>query len=198
MILYFKKHNINEQISSKEYSIGIKGKKRSYLKRKGFILTTGDNASIFGSIFRVGHADIMYNQKYTIEAVSKGVKRKPNNWNKVKASNGKYIRFVVGDVRKTNARQESKVANWCYKKIGCDYNYDFWNTGTRKKFYCSHLVWAAYKDNYKIDLNTSRFDHRSPSIKKIRIAVAPAELLSATNIKKKKVRILYYKFHSKR
>ena len=28
---------------------------------------------------------------------------------------------------------------------------------TRAKFYCSQLVWAAFLDNYNIDLNTMAF-----------------------------------------
>ena len=41
--------------------------------------------------------------------------------------------------------------------LGKPYNYNYFNVSTRKKFYCSQLVWAAFKDNYGIDLDTSDF-----------------------------------------
>lgn len=39
-----------------------------------------------------------------------------------------------------------------------------------KKFYCSQLVWAAFKDNYGIDLDTSDFGD----------AVHPMELVNSS------------------
>lgn len=48
-----------------------------------------------------------------------------------------------------------------------DYNY--FDVKTRKRFYCSQLVWAAFKDRYKIDMNTSLFGK----------AVHPMELVNS-------------------
>lgn len=58
------------------------------------------------------------------------------------------------------------------------YNYNYFNVKTRAKFYCSHLVWASFKDKYKIDLNTSAFGR----------AVHPLELVSTS-----KTRTVYKK-----
>ena len=40
----------------------------------------------------------------------------------------------------------------------------------KEKFYCSQLVWAAFKDNYGIDLDTSDFGD----------AVHPMELVNSS------------------
>lgn len=40
---------------------------------------------------------------------------------------------------------------------GKKYNFDYLDVNTRKKFYCSQLVWASYKDKFGIDLNTSAY-----------------------------------------
>lgn len=45
------------------------------------------------------------------------------------------------------------------------------NVDTRSKFYCSQLVWAAYKDALGIDLNTSTYG----------AAVHPLELVNSTH-----------------
>ena len=47
------------------------------------------------------------------------------------------------------------AANWSYNQRGKPYNWNYLNTGTRSAFYCSHLVWASFKDNFGVDLNTS-------------------------------------------
>lgn len=128
-----------------------------------------------------------------MEATAKGVREYNNDWDKRKDSHNKAIRVLEGDVIKTDINQEAHVGNWCYKKIGCHYNYSFWKTATRKKFYCSHLVWTGYKDSYRVNLNTSKYDYYSKIAHKMYVAVAPCELLSQENINKKKVRIIYKK-----
>ena len=52
---------------------------------------------------------------------------------------------------------DSNAADWCYKQISKPYNLNYNNISTRKKFYCSQLVWAAFLDNYNINLNTPAF-----------------------------------------
>lgn len=166
---------------------------QNYPQRKGVILTTPDNDNKLAGIFKLGHAGIIYSSKITVEATAKGVREYNNDWDKRKDSHNKAIRVLGGDVIKTDINQEAHVGNWCYKKIGCHYNYSFWNTATRKKFYCSHLVWAGYKDSYRVNLNTSKYDYYSKIAHKMYVAVAPCELLSQENINKKKVRIIYKK-----
>lgn len=57
-----------------------------------------------------------------------------------------------------------------YRQLGKPYNYNYFNVSTRKKFYCSQLVWVAFKDNYGIDLDTSDFGD----------AVHPMELVNSS------------------
>jgi len=59
---------------------------------------------------------------------------------------------------------------WCKGKIGKPYNYNYLNVKTRKKFYCSQLVWAAFKDKYKINMNRSEYG----------AAVHPLELVASS------------------
>lgn len=60
-------------------------------------------------------------------------------------------------VKGTTVDEDNEASNWCYRQLGKPYNYNYFNVSTRKKFYCSQLVWAAFKDNYGIDLDTSDF-----------------------------------------
>lgn len=48
--------------------------------------------------------------------------------------------------RQLGLRQAGQALHWNYL-----------DTATRAKFYCSHLVWASFKDNFGIDLNTSAY-----------------------------------------
>ena len=83
-------------------------------------------------------------------------------------SNKKKIYGV--SVSSTTAAQDSSVASWCRSQVGKSYNYNYLNVTTRSKFYCSQLVWAGYKDLYKIDLNTSTFGK----------AIHPMELVNSS------------------
>jgi uncharacterized protein YycO len=119
-----------------------------YPSQPGIILVTPDK---YKNLIPTGHAAIVYNKNYVIESVAQGVIRGKNNWERRKSK-------IYGlRVKNTSAAQRKKASRWCEKKIGKKYNYDYFNTKTRSKFYCSHLIWAAYKDNYKIDLNTPAF-----------------------------------------
>lgn len=69
----------------------------------------------------------------------------------------------------TNTGQDRNAALWCKKKVGKPYNWNYFDVRTRQKFYCSQLIWAAYKDKYNIDLNTDLFGK----------AVHPMELVNS-------------------
>lgn len=120
----------------------------SYPLRKGIILSTPTNASLGGLTF-VGHAAIVYDTHTVVESLGDGVVTGSNNWY---ASKTKCYGITV---RSTNASQDESVAEWCYKRIGCPYNYNFLDVNARDKFYCSQLVWAGFKDVCGINLNTS-------------------------------------------
>ena len=133
-----------------------------YPTRKGMILVTPQNAnwlaktiSVYKYIYTgepLGHAGIVYSKSKTVEAL-KTVTKAENNWKKLK-----HVKRIYGlDVKKTNNTQDAKMADWCVKQVGKKYNYNYADVKTRKKFYCSHLIWAAWKDNYNINMNTWRY-----------------------------------------
>lgn len=133
----------------------------NYPTRKGVILVTDDK---YKGLLPLGHAAIIYSSTTVVESTLNGVTTGPNNWSTSKQTCSGVT--VIG----TTASQDSKAANWCYDQIGKPYNYNFLNPYTRSKFYCSQLVYAAFLDNFDIDLDTSKF----------LVAVHPAELVSSS------------------
>ncbi len=123
----------------------VRGK---YPTRKGTILVTSD---FYLGLIPTGHAAIVYNRNYVVEAVAKGVILGRNNWMNTR-------REVYGlTVKKTSSGQDAYAADWAYRQRGKKYNFNYFNTSTRNKFYCSQLVWAAFYDNFRINLDTWRF-----------------------------------------
>ena len=137
----------------------------TYPTRKGVILVTPDKLK---GIIPTGHAAIIYNSTTVVESLSGGVTTGANNWNKVRSKT--YGVTVSG----TTTTQDSNAANWCYNQRGKSYNWNYLNVLTRSSFYCSHLVWAAFKDLYGIDLNTSSYG----------AAVHPMELVNTSRTSK--------------
>lgn len=116
--------------------------------RKGTILVTPD---AFKGLIPTGHAAIVYSRSSVIEAMPSGVVFGRNNWNKPRV---KKQAFGVTTAR-TTVKQDAAAANWARKQLGKRYNYNYLKTWIRNKFYCSQLVWAAFKDKNKVDLNTN-------------------------------------------
>lgn len=133
----------------------------TYPTRRGVILVTPD---AYKNLIPTGHAAIVWDSQNVIESLSGGVGIHKNNWRTTK----KKIYGVT--VASTSAAQDSIAASWCRNQIGKGYNWNYLNVNTRQKFYCSQLVWAAYKDLYRIDLNTSLFGQ----------AVHPMELVNSS------------------
>lgn len=115
-----------------------------YPTRKGTILVTKDTVYKVASM--VGHAAIVYSKTKVIEGTIGGVKKGNNNWKKKKSC-------WAGTVRKTTAKQDAAAVNWCSRQIGKPYNYNFFNIQRRDKFYCSQLIYAAFLDKCKVNLN---------------------------------------------
>jgi uncharacterized protein YycO len=140
------------------YSAGI----GMYPIQKGKILATADWAA---GIFPLGHAAIVYDRFSAWTSFPKivspayngtqidGVQQEPNNWN----SPDKHSTCFGLDVIATNSSQEASATDWCARQSGKSYNWNYLGTATRSSFYCSQLVWAAYKDNFGIDLNTDEY-----------------------------------------
>ena len=119
-----------------------------YPTRRGVILVTPD---AYKDLIPTGHAAIVWSKKKVVESLSDGVGMHNNNWKTKK----KEIYGVT--VASTDTGKDRSAALWCKKQIGKSYNFNYFNVKTRKKFYCSQLIWAAYKDKYGIDLNTNLY-----------------------------------------
>lgn len=135
----------------------------TYPTRKGVILVTLD---AYLGLIPTGHAAITFSDEQVIEALSDGVVWGDNRWDETKTT------CYAGAVSSNNIYQDYTAANWCYDQLGKPYNYNFFNTGTRTKFYCSQLVWASFLDTCSVDLNTSEFSTPFGN------PVHPGELLS--------------------
>lgn len=57
----------------------------------------------------------------------------------------------------TNASQDATTADWAIRQVGKPYSLQYWNINRRDKFYCAHLVWAAFRDTAGVDLNTRAY-----------------------------------------
>lgn len=117
----------------------------TYPTRAGVILVTSD---FFKGLIPTGHAGIVYDSSSTIESVGNGVSVLKNNWHSTK--NQAWGVTVNG----LSDASDAQAAQWARNQVGKPYNYNYFNVNTRSKFYCSQLVWAAFKDNFGIDLNT--------------------------------------------
>lgn len=137
----------------------------SYPRRKGVILVTKDK---YKGLIPTGHAAIVYSHGTVVESLSGGVTTGNNNWNTTRTS------CYGVTVSRTTAAQDEKAANWCYNQRRKPYNWNYLNPYTRNSFYCSQLVYAAFLDNYGINLDTSAFLH----------AVHPIELVDSGNTSK--------------
>lgn len=132
-----------------------------YPTRKGAILVTPD---AYKNLIPTGHAAIVVNSSTVVESVSNGVVYGKNNWKATKKK-------VYGvSVRSTTSKQDAQACDWCIRQRGKKYNINYFNVNTRSKFYCSQLVWAAFKDNFGINLNTSQFGN----------AIHPMELVNTS------------------
>lgn len=133
--------------------------------RDGVIAVT--NNGISGS----WHAGIVAPQKSWVTAESSpktGVKLQYNF--EGRGTVGKYNVWQTG-VKSTTVSQDWHAGHWAGRQVGKPYNYNFYKTNNRNSFYCSQLIWAAYMDVAKVNLNTSAYD--IPGAR----AIHPSELL---------------------
>lgn len=145
-----------------EFHLCLSRSTGTYPTRKGVILVTDDK---YKGIVPTGHAAIVYSRTDVVESLENGVIIGANDWNTSKSTC--YGLSVIG----TTAREDSAAADWCYEQLGKPYNWIWLNTDRRDAFYCSHLVWASFMDNYGIDLDTDAFLN----------AIHPSELVDSEN-----------------
>ncbi len=138
----------------------------TYPTRKGTILVTPD---AYRNLIPTGHAAIVLSKSQVVEALIDGVGVHKNNWKTKK----KKIYGV--SVKGTTTAQDASAANWCKKQAGKSYNFNYFNINTRKKFYCSQLIYAAFLDKYNVNLNTSAY--KTP----LGNPIHPMEIVNSSN-----------------
>ncbi len=138
----------------------------SYPSRPGTILVTPDNMNKAARLLKLGHAAIVLNRSTVVEAALPTVKTSKNAWKR----RARVNRVYGVSVNRTSRQQDRKAARWCCRQVGKPYNKNYMNIFTRKKFYCSHLVWAAFLDNFGIDMDTPAYGRM----------IAPMELVDST------------------
>lgn len=102
----------------------------------------------------VGHAGIVARDyRKTIESHPKsaspidvdGVATYTNDW-------GSRHGSLLVRPKNVTTQQYLGAADFAASKIGCKYNWNFFNTTTTKRYYCSQLVWQAWKS---VGVNTN-------------------------------------------
>lgn len=135
--------------------------------RDGVICITDSYART--QLFNNGHAGIIAPAPYyysTVEASEGvGVEAVYGNWNNRFPN---YTVYQYG-VKKTTVRQDQQASEWAARQIGKPYNRNFFNINRRDAFYCSQLIWAAYKDITGVDIGTWAWG----------VAIHPFELMSS-------------------
>lgn len=118
--------------------------------RDGVICITDSYASV--SWFNNGHAGIVAIAPHydsTVEAnPSSGVSTIKGRWDNRFGGNV----YQVGVVS-TTVKQDQQAAQWACNQIGKPYGFPI-ALSNRSKFYCSHLVYAAYLETTGVNLDT--------------------------------------------
>ena len=141
-----------------------------YPNLPGDILVT-DEPLASGSGFAAGHAGIVQDASYTIESFPlekygqpAGVQKHRNDWQT------RYLGSNVYGVMPHPAfiDKNEDAAKWAYAQIGKPYNFNFASFNTDEKFYCSQLVYRAYKNAAQLDLSNNA-----------RLFVSPMDLVNS-------------------
>ena len=120
----------------------------SYPSYPGAILVT-DEPNVSGTPYFAGHAAVVQDKNYTTESFlwstdgkPSGVQQHKNNWS------GRYLNYSVYGVLppSTSATQDALASAWASQQIGKSYNANVWNYEHDSSFYCSQLVYRAYKN----------------------------------------------------
>lgn len=124
-----------------------------------------------GSSGFAGHAAIVSNNNAkTIESFAKGWS--PINKDGVQVYNNTWNKSGAILLRPNNAGGKySSAASWAEKQVGKPYNWNFFNKTTTSKFYCSQLVWLAWKAQ-GVDTEIGSIPNG---------VIAPADLVNSSN-----------------
>lgn len=116
----------------------------NYPIKPGSILVTRDGIL---DVF-MGHGGIVYNASTTVESyIGSGVGTYSNNWN------SRYNTVYGAEVNGISLAQGQAAATYAYNQRGKGYNYFYCSPERTDDFYCSQLVYQAYKQTMGIDIN---------------------------------------------
>lgn len=156
-------HNVQK---IKELALPVKTAMDEVDKKPGMMLVTpgdvpflseGEHEVLTGSFGKtVGHAVIILDNRYIIEAVGNGI----GETNKVIKSDlddflkNKEFYVIWAKLSDAIAPDYKGLEAACYaeKQLGKPYNWNFFNRNSTEEFYCSQLCWRAWlEQGYKID-----------------------------------------------
>lgn len=158
-----------EIAASQEGDAVINGEANNYsLGAVGNILVTYSYSSLGVEVSVPGHAAIVStNAAQTVEAFpSGGVRFYTNDWKTKKNVYGLQVKNAGSVQYKNAAKYAMKQAD--AKK---PYNWNYFNKGTTSSFYCSQLVWKAWKEQ-GFDIDAMNLGNYEP--------VSPAELVKSS------------------
>lgn len=142
-VYYDKKKGDSTSVTSAA-NISPQATSGSYPTRKGTILVTDG----LRTDSLVGHAGIVLKSKKSVESFpSGGVQYKYDNWTT------RYKKVWGITTYGTTAAEDADAAKWAEEKIGAPYNYNLFNIENTSKFYCSQLVYKAFKTKTGVNLN---------------------------------------------
>ena len=116
----------------------------TYPTRRGtFLVTDGLRVDSL-----VGHAGMVLGKDSYVESFpSGGVRYYSDNWTR------RYKKVWGATTKGTSTFQDSKAGDWASSQYGKPYNRAFNDKETTSKFYCSQLVYKAFKTTTGVDLN---------------------------------------------
>lgn len=148
------------------------GENESSIGTFGDILVSYTFSSFGFDIGVPGHAGIVHIEEiWTVESFpegngyANGVRRYTNDWKDRGHSYGVRVKGAT-------KADYTAAAKYAIAQIGKPYNWNYFNKGTTDSFYCSQLVWRAWK-NQGFDIDRMNLGDWEP--------VSPAELVGGSN-----------------
>ncbi len=117
---------------------------RGYVPMPGDILLAEDSSPV------PMHAGIVYDSTQVIEAQAEGVVLE----NLSKWYNA-YDSFWVKRIKNSSYAMTLAARNYAYSKLGYPYNYNFFDYKNTSRFYCTSLVYRAWRSGAGINLDST-------------------------------------------
>lgn len=147
---YLKEHpELNLKNDDNKFPAGVRGD----------VILTEDSSSV-ASIPFIGHAGMIRSATHTVESnPEKGVFY--GNWKDNWAKRTTLHIMECQTAEDNDCKDE--ICSWAEAQKGKEYNWNYFDRKTQDKFYCSQLVWSAYKNGGNIDLCPDAWNLVSPA-----------------------------------